>query len=251
MPRWASSSRCVPCSRRRLFVEDEDAIGVLDGAEAMGDDDGGAAGEQAIERLADEHFGGRIHAGGGFVENEQARIVRQGAGKTDELALADGESGAAFADGRVESLRQRIEEGAEADFEKSALDGGAVDAFGAEADVGFERAGEEKWVLQDDAELAAQGVRVELAEVDAVKQDLAALDFVETQKQLDDGGFAGAGVADDGDGLARADVEGDIAQHPVFVSSSGPFRPAFRFFAGVAVIGEPDVAEFDIAAELD
>ena len=36
------------------LVEDEDAVGMLDGAEAMGNDDGGAAREQAIEGSADE-----------------------------------------------------------------------------------------------------------------------------------------------------------------------------------------------------
>jgi len=35
------------------FVEDEDAVGVLNGAEAMRDDERGAAAEQAIERVAD------------------------------------------------------------------------------------------------------------------------------------------------------------------------------------------------------
>ena len=121
---------------------------------------------------------------------------------------------------------------------QGALDGGAVDALGAEADVGFERAGEEERVLQHDAELAAQGVSVELAEVHTVEQNLAALDFVEAQQELDDGGLAGAGVADDGDGLAGAEVEGDVAQ-----------TPSLRPWVGAAVVGEPDVAEFDVALE--
>src|SRR5579862_4903786 len=77
------------------FVEDEDAVGVLNGAEAMGDDQGGAAAEQAIEGIADLQFGLGVHTGGGFIEDEEAGIVCQGAGEIDELALADGERGAA------------------------------------------------------------------------------------------------------------------------------------------------------------
>ena len=43
---------------------------------------------------------------------------------------------------------------------------------------------------------------VELADIDAVEQNLAALNVVEAQQELNGGGFAGAGVSDDGDGLA-------------------------------------------------
>ena len=39
------------------FVEDEDSVGVLNGAEAMCDDERGAAAEQTVERFADLEFG--------------------------------------------------------------------------------------------------------------------------------------------------------------------------------------------------
>ena len=94
-----------------------------------------------------------------------------------------------------------------------------------------------KRVLQDDAELAAQVLDVQFADVDAVEKDLPALDVVEAQQELDGGGLAGAGVADDGDGLAGLDAEGNVAQDPVFLAG-----------IGAAVIGEPDVAKFDFAA---
>ena len=164
-------------------------------------------------------------------------IVRQGAREADQLALADRKRGAALADRRVQPLRQGIEEWPEADFAQGALDGRAVDGFGAQADVGFERAGEEERVLQHDAELAAQFLHVQFANVDAVEQDLAALDVVEAQQELNGGGFAGAGVADDGDGLTGLDAEGDVAQDPIVFAG-----------IGAAVIGEPDVAKFDFAA---
>ncbi len=55
-----------------LFVDlalfdDEDLVGAADGAEAVGDDEGGAVLHQALEGLLDEFFGGGINAGGGFV----------------------------------------------------------------------------------------------------------------------------------------------------------------------------------------
>src|SRR6266705_2493591 len=131
------------------------------------------------------------------------------------------------------------EERAEADFLESALDVGAVNPFRAETHVRFQRAGEEKGVLQNDAEMAAEILEVEAANVHTVEKDFAALNIVETQKMLDDGGLAGAGVADDGEGLPGSNAEGNVAEHPVFIGRVLP-----------AAIGEPDIAEFDFAAGL-
>src|ERR1017187_6569875 len=72
------------------FVEHENRSCVLNGAQAMRDYDGGTSVKQTIERLADHFFGLRIHAGSGFVEDEEARIMRECAREAYELALADG-----------------------------------------------------------------------------------------------------------------------------------------------------------------
>ena len=93
------------------------------------------------------------------------------------------------------------------------------DPGGAEADVFGDGAGEEEWVLQDDAEAAAEGGEVLVADVDAVDEDLAVLDVVEAHHEGDDGGFAGAGVADDGGGFAGGDGEGDAAEDPFDVGT--------------------------------
>ena len=51
-----------------------------------------------------------VHAGGGFVEYEEARIVREGASEIDELALAYGESGAALVDAGADAFGERFDE---------------------------------------------------------------------------------------------------------------------------------------------
>src|SRR5438309_10119736 len=79
------------------LVHDENGVGALDGREAMGDQDGGAAGDHAREREADAKFGFGVDGGGSFVQDEDAGIVRQRACKTDELLLAGGEGCAALA----------------------------------------------------------------------------------------------------------------------------------------------------------
>ena len=49
--------------------EDENAVGVADGAEAVGDDDGGAPDDDLFERALNEGFGLVVDGGGGFVED--------------------------------------------------------------------------------------------------------------------------------------------------------------------------------------
>ncbi len=88
-----------------------------------------------------------------------------------------------------------------------------------------------------DAEQAAQILQIHFADVDAVEQDLAALNVVKAQQKLNDRGLARAGVADDRERLAGLDAEGNVAQNPIFVLG-----------CRAAVIGEPDIAEFDFAA---
>src|SRR5712692_2145902 len=147
------------------FVEDEDAIGVLNGAEAVRNDERGASREQAVQRFADLQLGFGIHAGGGFVENQEAWIVRQGARKINELALTDGEGGAALIDTRGGAVGEGANEIAEANFVESAFDREVVNARRAEADVGLNRSGEKKRILQDDAKLPTQILEVDGANV--------------------------------------------------------------------------------------
>ena len=75
--------------------EDEDTVGVADGGEAVGDDEGGATLHEALEGFVDEALGLAVEGGGGFVEEEDFRICEDGAGNGDALALAARELGAA------------------------------------------------------------------------------------------------------------------------------------------------------------
>ncbi len=129
--------------------------------------------------------------------------------------------------------------------------------LGAEADVVGDGAGEEEGILKDDAEALAERGEVLLADVDAIDEHLAVLDVVEAHHEGGDGGLAGAGVADDGGGLAGFDGEGDAAEDPLDGGSvvvrhgvefgrSGGGHTGGRFRIE-ALVGEPDVAEFDAA----
>src|SRR5258707_1451601 len=203
----------------------------------MRDDKRRAAAEEAVEGIADLQLGLGVHAGGGFIKDEEARIVREGAGEIDELALADRERGAALVDAGGDAFGEGFDEIGKADFANGVLDGVAVDVGSSEADVGFDGAGEEEGVLKNDAEKAAQVLEIDFADVNAVEQDLAALNVVEAKEERDERGFAGAGVADDGEGLPGLHAEGDIAEDPIVFARIGN-----------GAITEPDVAKFDFAA---
>jgi len=54
----------------------------------MGDGDDGAPGHQPFERRANFFFRFAVERGRGLVENEQRRVLQEGAGDGDALALA-------------------------------------------------------------------------------------------------------------------------------------------------------------------
>ena len=117
-----------------------------------------------------------------------------------------------------------------------------LDCFGRDArrsqtHIRFQRSGEQKRILQHDAEVLAQFLHIEQPYVHAVQQNLPALNVVKAQQQRDQRGFPGSRVSHDREVLPRFDAERNIAQHPVFV---------LRFFH--VAVREPHVAELDFSA---
>ncbi len=72
-------------------LDHADQIGPANGAEAVGDDNGGAAYQQPLQGFLDQRLGHGIYTGGGLVQNQQARVGQESAGDADQPALADGQ----------------------------------------------------------------------------------------------------------------------------------------------------------------
>ncbi len=108
----------------------------------MRDEDRGAPGDHAGEGETDAEFGVGVDGGGGFVEDEDAGVVRECAGKADELFLASRECGAALAYWLGEFEREGADEVADVDFVAGSLEALVGDPGGAEADVVGDGAGE-------------------------------------------------------------------------------------------------------------
>ena len=87
------------------LVEHDDLVGIDDGREAVGDDDRRAAARDAVERLLDRRLGAAVERAGRFVEDQDRRVLEQGAGDRDALLLAARKLEPALADQRFDSPR--------------------------------------------------------------------------------------------------------------------------------------------------
>src|SRR5579862_333852 len=107
----------------------------------------------------------------------------------------------------VEAARQRADEVGKVHILRGLFYVCFGDATRPQANVAGHSAGKKKRVLQNNTETPAQVGDVHFFYVDTVDLDCALLDIIKAHKERDDGGFAGSGVADDGDGFAGFDRE--------------------------------------------
>src|SRR6185503_15910656 len=84
-------------------LEDEDAAGFPHRRQAVRDDERRPALHHLVERGLDLGLGRRVERARRLVEDEDRRILQQGARDGEALALAPGEEAAALADARGES----------------------------------------------------------------------------------------------------------------------------------------------------
>ncbi len=141
--------------------------------------------------------------GGGLVEDDDTLAGEQQPGDGHALALAAGETVTALADHGVEAVGSECARGLRGGpaqyvpYRLALRRGGA----GQEQVVAY-RVVEEVTVLGDHAESLAHRLGAQVADVDAADADGALVGVVQARQQLRDGGLAGAGGADEGDGLA-------------------------------------------------
>src|SRR5690606_8670799 len=79
-------------------VDDDDAVGMLHGGEAVRDHEGGAALRELLERLLDGSLGLSIEGRRSLVQDQDRRVLEEDAGDRQALLLAAGELHAPLAD---------------------------------------------------------------------------------------------------------------------------------------------------------
>jgi hypothetical protein len=196
-------------------VKDDDPVHRGDGGQAVGDGEDGLALHHAGEGLLDRGFDFAVEGGGGLVQHEDRRVLQEGAGESDALALAAGQFHAAFAQEGVIAFAVLVVDHRRDEFVRLGGLGGGDDLVlgrlgSAIGDVVAGRAVEHRGFLRDHADLAAQGFLRDGAKIVAVDCDRP-FGVVEAQEERDERGFARAGCPHDGQLFAGADREVDVA----------------------------------------
>ncbi len=188
-------------------VDNEDLVGVLDGAEAVGNDEAGLALHQAPDGLLYLALGVGVHVAGCFVEDQHVGVVEHGAGNGEELFLALGDVAAVLIDDGVVALgkAQHVV------VDLRGLGGGddllLRGIFFAVGDVVKDSALEEPGVLQYHGVILSQAFQGIISIFLIIHGDLAGVYVIEAHEQVDDGGLSGTRWTDDGDGLAGLCLE--------------------------------------------
>ena len=195
-------------------VEEDDAVGEVEGfVEVVGDEEGGfaEAGEEVAEGGLEFGAGDGVECAEGLVEEEDGGVRGEGAGEADALALTAGEL-PRVAGGEFGGDRGR--RGSRLSETRAGL--GVFGEFEGETGVaGDGHVGEEAGLLDDVAGGAAEADEargVERGDVYAGVEDAAGGGADQPVDCAEEGGFAGAGAAEEGRGSGGFEGEGDVAE---------------------------------------
>src|SRR6185312_10511715 len=140
------------------------------------------------------------------------RVLEEGPGDADPLALAPGDVRSPLPQDGLVAVRQAGDEVVGVGRPRGAFDLLPGRLESAVADVLADRPGEEQRLLQDDADLLAQRLQLEVANVDAVDLDASGAGIVEANQLAHQSALARTGVADDCDPLPWQRIEGDVRE---------------------------------------
>src|SRR5579859_4819366 len=143
-------------------------------AQPVGDDEGGSTSQQDVEGLLQPGFGDGVDGAGGFIEHDDAGIGQHGAGEANQLALAEGQGGAAFGDPRLQFIGQGFQQVQAVEGGQGGADIGFCGVGAGEADVVQHGAGKQKIILLYAAHLRPQGIAGDIVEVKVVDEDASA-----------------------------------------------------------------------------
>ena len=188
------------------MVHHQNQVGILDGAEPMGNDKAGFPGHEFPHGQLHLPLGAGVHIGSGFVQNEHFGIVHHGPGNGQKLLLSLGDIAAVFGNHGLVSVGQAHDEG----VDMGAFCGGHhLIHGGILLSVGYvleNCAAENPGVLENHGVDPADGGTGIAADRTVINADFSAVHIVIAHEQTDDGGFSGAGGAYDCHGFSGLDL---------------------------------------------
>jgi len=155
------------------IVHDDDAVSLLHGGDALGDDNLRRVRDFLGESLADLGIGSGVDRAGGIIQDQHLRRLQQCSGDAETLFLAAGHIGSALFDMGVVAFRHGIDEflraGQPAGFFQLLIRGVLI----APAQILRNCSGEQFILLQDHGDRFAQGIQIVVLHVHAADGDPA------------------------------------------------------------------------------
>ena len=199
-------------------AEHGDFVAEPAGRQPVADVDGRAVAGNGVELLVDLRLGNGVKGSGGFVQNDEGRVLVKRPGNGDLLRLAAGNLHAVLGKILVKHGVQPLGHGrqpvAETRVHKGFRRPRPV-VLGAARHIFSQRLGQELEVLKHHGENLHIVLIVVLADVDAVQENFSLLRVVQAAQKLNKGGLAAAVFANDCQPLADLELHGHIFQRPI------------------------------------
>ena len=215
-------------------IDDDDVVGVADGAQAMGDDDGRPAFHESVQGSLNDLFTFRIEGRRRFIEDEDAGIFKNSSGDGNALPLTAGQGVAPVADEGLVTAGQSHDKfmgigslSRSDDFIIRRVEAAVEDVF---ANAGVK----EHRFLGHEADLLTKGGKGDIPYVDAVNQEPPCRNVIKARHQVGHRRLAGTTGADEGDDFPGTDFEVEIGQSRVFfiVGKGNVIEGHFPFLPG-------------------
>ena len=176
----------------------------------MGDHKSGSGLHQVVERAHHQAFRFGVQRTGRLIEDQNGGVLQESAGDRQSLAFTPGQGGTPLADHGVvasghlgDEIMRPSSPGGGLDF----ITGGIRPSI---RDILGNRNRKEKRFLQNKGNLVAKVAQTEIADVLAVDADAALPGIEKAGNEADEGGFSGAGGADDRESFACGERQRDV-----------------------------------------
>ena len=179
----------------------------------MGNEEGGLPCPAGLEVVQNDLLGAGVHGRDGIVQNQDGRVLEQGAGNGDALLLAAGNGHAALAQHgliTVFKVHDVVTDVRQRGSTVNVLPGSVIHT---EPDVMGDGVREEEVVLRDIGAGVAHRVDGNGVDVFAIHKQGAVRHVVGTEQQVYQSGLARARLAHDAHSLAGLDREADVFEH--------------------------------------
>ena len=193
-------------------LHDDDAVCVLHGADALGDDELGRVGQIACQPCANLGVGLGVDGAGGVVQDQDLGATQQGACNAQALLLTARNIRAALFDPGVVALGEAVDKLVGAGQMRCLADFLVGGVRVAPTQVLGDGAAKQHVFLQHHGDLVTQRVQVVVAHVHAAHAHSAFGGVVQAGDEVNERGLGRAGAADDADGLAARNVQVDIVE---------------------------------------